>query len=255
MFMSAITVLKQNIPYGPFTRAEVAEQLGRGEITLDSLAFIDGLTQWTPLRDVLAKVDAAAVVPAPAPVATMPVGTDYGQTGPVSAGASAPIGTGYSYAATMQPPGHLVYAGFWLRFLAYVIDLVLLYAVVFTGSLLMGFVIGMVVVLVDRDALQSVLTIVKPVTVVITLVIFWLYFTLMESSRLQATVGKMALGLRVTNRQGERLGFGRATGRFFGKIVSALILYVGFMMAAWTERKQGLHDMLADTLVVRKPRA
>ena len=63
----------------------------------------------------------------------------------------------------------------------------------------------------------------------------------------------MALGLLVTDRQGNRIGFGRATGRYFGKIISALILFIGFMMAGWTERKQALHDMMADTLVVRKP--
>ncbi len=231
----------------------MADQLGRGEITLDSLAFVEGLTQWTPLRDVLAKVDAAG--PAPAAVVTMPIGTGYAPTSPVSAGANAPVGAGYSYAATMQPPDHLVYAGFWLRVLAYLIDLVLLYSVVFAGGLIVGFVIGFVVAIVNRDALQAVLTVVKPVTFLVTLVIFWLYFALMESGRLQATVGKMALGLRVTDRRGERIGFGRASGRFFGKIISGFILGVGYMMAGWTERKQALHDMLADTLVVRKPSA
>jgi uncharacterized RDD family membrane protein YckC len=83
----------------------------------------------------------------------------------------------------------------------------------------------------------------------------WLYFALQEASAAQATVGKRALGIYVTDRQGQRIGFGRATGRYFGKILSALILFIGFMMAGWTERKQALHDMLADTLVVRRPGA
>jgi uncharacterized RDD family membrane protein YckC len=56
----------------------------------------------------------------------------------------------------------------------------------------------------------------------------------------------------VTDAQGNRIRFGRATGRYFGKILSGLILYIGFMMAGCTPRKQALHDMLADTLVVRK---
>ena len=96
----------------------------RGEITLDSLAFVEGLTQWTPLREVLARVDAAAPPPQPppAPVATMPIGTGYATAGPVNPVGAMPIGTGYSYAATMQPPSHLVYAGFWLRFVAIFID-------------------------------------------------------------------------------------------------------------------------------------
>jgi hypothetical protein len=84
--MAAITVLKENVPHGPFTRAEVAQKLAVGEITLDSLAFIEGLTQWTPLRDVLARVDAATVpVPTPPPVATMPIGLPAGRpSGPVT---------------------------------------------------------------------------------------------------------------------------------------------------------------------------
>jgi uncharacterized RDD family membrane protein YckC len=73
----------------------------------------------------------------------------------------------------------------------------------------------------------------------------------MESSAKQATVGKMALGIIVTDLEGRRLGFGRATGRYFAKILSALILGIGFLMAAFTERKQGLHDMVASTLVVK----
>jgi uncharacterized RDD family membrane protein YckC len=79
----------------------------------------------------------------------------------------------------------------------------------------------------------------------------WLYFALLESSSKQATVGKMALGIRVTDLDGRRITFGRATGRHFGKILSGLILGIGFLMAAFTERKQALHDMLAGTLVVR----
>jgi uncharacterized RDD family membrane protein YckC len=78
-----------------------------------------------------------------------------------------------------------------------------------------------------------------------------LYAALMESSSKQATLGKMALGVRVTDLDGNRIGFGKATGRHFAKILSALILGIGFLMVAFTQRKQGLHDMLAGTLVMR----
>lgn len=73
----------------------------------------------------------------------------------------------------------------------------------------------------------------------------------MESSAKQATLGKMALGIVVTDLEGARIGFGRATGRYFAKILSGLILGIGFLMAAFTERKQGLHDIIAGTLVVK----
>jgi uncharacterized RDD family membrane protein YckC len=74
----------------------------------------------------------------------------------------------------------------------------------------------------------------------------------MESSARQATLGKMALGIVVTDLDGNRIGFGRATGRYFAKILSALILLIGFIMAAFTQKKQGLHDIIAGTLVVKK---
>ena len=79
----------------------------------------------------------------------------------------------------------------------------------------------------------------------------WLYFALMESSARGATLGKMALGLRVTDLNGNRIGFGRATGRYFGKIVSTAIFGIGFIMAAFTQQKQALHDIMAGCLVVR----
>jgi len=80
----------------------------------------------------------------------------------------------------------------------------------------------------------------------------WLYFALMESSAKQATLGKMLLGVRVTDLAGRRVSFGRATARYFCKLLSALILGIGFIMAAFHSRKQALHDLIAGTLVVRE---
>ena len=85
----------------------------------------------------------------------------------------------------------------------------------------------------------------------ISLVVGWLYFALMESSERGATVGKMAVGLRVVTDQGQRLSFLHATGRYFAKFISAIIFGIGFLMVGWTDRKRGLHDMIAGTLVVK----
>jgi uncharacterized RDD family membrane protein YckC len=245
--MNKITILNQaNVPMGPFTRAEVAEKLQRGEVTLASLAFIDGLAQWTPLRDVLAKVDAAAP-----PSGAMP-------TPPATLAATSPT---YSYAATMQPPSHLVYAGFWMRFAAIFIDGIILAIFGFLFGGVIGFIFGitgllgqgeMRVVQSDGTINGAFLTM-ELIVVGVMLVVRWLYFALQECSSAQATLGKRALGIRVTDMEGRRIGFGRASGRFFGKIISSLILCVGYMMAGWTERKQALHDMIAGTLVVRNP--
>jgi uncharacterized RDD family membrane protein YckC len=237
--MAGITVLKgNNVPHGPFTRTEVADQLNRGEITLDSLAFVDGLPAWTPLRDVLAKVD--GTTPAPPQSASF--------TAPPAVFGAPPAA--YSYAATMRPPDHLVYAGFWLRFVAAIVDWIILLPLA---------IISLVITYVQNSAsdntVKVVLAMISLLYSLICLVVQWLYFALQESSAAQATLGKRLIGIQVTDRQGNRIGFGRATGRFFAKFLSALIIYIGFMMAGWTERKQALHDMLADTLVVRKPGA
>jgi uncharacterized RDD family membrane protein YckC len=82
-------------------------------------------------------------------------------------------------------------------------------------------------------------------------IVGWVYFAGFESSHMQATPGKAALGLKVTDLNGNQIGFGTATGRYFGRILSG-ILYIGYIMVAFTERKQGLHDMLAGTLVVKQ---
>ncbi len=84
------------------------------------------------------------------------------------------------------------------------------------------------------------------------LIVNWLYNALMESSATQGTLGKMALGIIVTDMNGDRISFGKATGRFFGKIISSLILCIGFLMCAWTENKQCLHDMMAGCLLYKK---
>ncbi len=79
----------------------------------------------------------------------------------------------------------------------------------------------------------------------------WLYFALMEAGPMQGTLGKKVCGLIVTDLEGNRLSFLRATGRYFAKILSSMILGIGFLMAGFTARKQGLHDMAAGTLVYK----
>ncbi len=75
------------------------------------------------------------------------------------------------------------------------------------------------------------------------------YFAGFESSEKQATLGKQAVGIKVGNANGEQITFANALGRYFGKIISGLLLGIGFMMVGWDDRKQGIHDKLADTYV------
>ena len=89
------------------------------------------------------------------------------------------------------------------------------------------------------------------ITGILATAINWLYYALMESSKYQATLGKMAVGARVTDLEGNRISFARATGRYFAKIISGMILMIGYIMAGFTEKKQALHDMIANTLVIK----
>ena len=80
----------------------------------------------------------------------------------------------------------------------------------------------------------------------------WLYYALMESSSKQGTIGKQVMGIRVTDLEGNQISFGRASGRYFGKILSALILAIGYLMMLFTQKKQTLHDLMAGCMVVKK---
>jgi uncharacterized RDD family membrane protein YckC len=159
-----------------------------------------------------------------------------------------------AWQASARPP--VSYAGFWLRFVAFIIDSIVLY---FMGTIVtLPFLAAMGV----RDVMRGHLPMSPEEWMplmgafirlaFIRMVLNWLYYALLESSTWQATLGKKALGLEVTDVEGRRISFGRATGRFFAKIISALILFIGFIMAGFTEKKQALHDMIAGTLVIRK---
>jgi uncharacterized RDD family membrane protein YckC len=86
-----------------------------------------------------------------------------------------------------------------------------------------------------------------------SLLVTWLYHALMESSEWQATVGKRMFGLVVTDMAGRRVSFGRASGRHFGKIITNMVpAFIGYIMAAFTEKRQALHDMIAGCLILRR---
>ncbi len=88
--------------------------------------------------------------------------------------------------------------------------------------------------------------------IIVTYAISILYYAIMESSKAQASLGKMAVGIKVTDMDGQRISFGKGLLRSIGKIISGMILLIGYLMAAFTDKKQALHDMIASTLVVKK---
>jgi uncharacterized RDD family membrane protein YckC len=156
------------------------------------------------------------------------------------------------------PPGHTrltpppavrpFYAGFWKRFAAYFIDEIILS---FVGIMIMLVVAGIVGVPVGLSGLDE--DFIVPLVIIylgiIDLLLNWLYHTVLESSGRQATLGKRAMGIVVTDMDGKRISFGRANARFWSKIISGLFFSIGYIIAGFTERKQALHDLIAATLV------
>ena len=129
----------------------------------------------------------------------------------------------------VSPASVTQYAGFWERVVAILIDAIIISAaggtaviVTFGHGLALGFLAP------------------------------WLYEAFMMSSEWQATVGKRVMSIVVTDLGGNRISFARATGRHFAKYLSAFLLGIGFLMAPFTSKKQALHDIIAETLVIRR---
>jgi uncharacterized RDD family membrane protein YckC len=149
------------------------------------------------------------------------------------------------------------YGGFWIRLLAHLIDHVILGAI----AAPLFFIMAMPTILrvaheAERNQEPSpemIMAILSSVFlyVVVAFAGQWLYEAWLTSSSWQGTIGKRVLRLKVVDEAGNRISFGRATGRFFAKILSSMFFCIGFLMIAFTERKCGLHDMLAGTVVVR----
>jgi len=193
---------------------------------------------------------ALAAAGAPVPLATQ------NSAGVVPAGYGMPAQPVY-----VQPASKVAYAGFWLRVLAYCIDTIILG--VFAVPILIGAAMAMGI----GGMLESIPHNQDPfingmppafalfIFVCVCLGLFgtWLYFALLESSEWQGTAGKRALGLIVTDMNGQRVTFMRATGRHFAKIVTSFIpLGIGYAMAGFTQKRQALHDMIASCLVLRR---
>ena len=149
-------------------------------------------------------------------------------------------------ATVSKSSARVYYAGFWRRFLAVIIDGLIL-------DVVLG--IGFGIEFLSKGASRNPNTF-SVVEIIFNnigaLIIPWLYFALMESSSKQATLGKMSLGIIVTDLTGNRISFGKANARYWGKIVSVIILGIGYIMAGFTQKKQALHDIMAKALVVNK---
>jgi uncharacterized RDD family membrane protein YckC len=169
-----------------------------------------------------------------------------------------PAGAFMAPPAAMPAPAMIVqpYGGFWIRVLAMFIDSAVLGVVTVPITILLaGASMASIASMGDNPDPARVFALIFSLFAIFLPLIVglgWLYEALTTSGSWQATLGKHIVGLKVTDLAGNRISFGRATGRHFAKILSNMCLYIGFIMVAFTERKQGLHDMIAGTLVMKK---
>ena len=152
------------------------------------------------------------------------------------------------------------YGGFWLRFVAFLIDNVVMGVAIVLICIPLIFLTGLGAFIGEihpgeeiNDAGIGLIAGIIFLFFTVSVGVTWLYHSLMECSEWQATVGKKAMGLVVTDMAGQRVSFGRATGRHFAKIVTGMVpLAIGYIMAGFTEKKQALHDMIASCLILRR---
>lgn len=206
--------VKNNEKNGPISEEELIQNLNKGIIDSDTLVWSSGMPDWQKIK----------AVPTLNTHNTPPILKDK-------------VNTAFSSESTREA----IYAGFWLRTGAMLIDIIVMFLALF----FFGIFFFLMSSTSDPDEVEGWSTI-------IAFIGGWLYYAIWESSEYQATLGKLALGLKVTDESGNKIDFGKATGRYFGKIVSGLILYIGYLMAAFTKKKQALHDMMAGCLVVKK---
>lgn len=212
---------------GPVSPEELGHLFRSRQLHPSTLVWSEGLTGWVMASTIYGLVP---VEFAPAPPPIPPVG---------------------AYSAPSRRVRTVTYAGFWKRLVAAIVDKVIL----FFGGAALGSIAGMfagIALAASGSDMETIQAASSVLGFIVGIVLSWLYFTLFESSARQATPGKMALGIVVTDLDGDRISFARANGRYWGKLLSVLTLFIGYLMAAFTGKKQTLHDMVAGCLVVNK---
>lgn len=154
------------------------------------------------------------------------------------------------------------FAGFWIRFWANLIDgFILMLPMFVVNSIVYQQVVGMSkmdyeIMMIEKNSHDMFYVYTEPFeimvwTMPISFILGLLFYSMLTASKWQGTVGKRILGLKVVDLEGNRIGFARSLGRYFAYIPSGLIFYLGYVMVGVTEKKQGLHDMMAKTYVIK----
>lgn len=258
---------------GPVTEEQLNQLVSSGKITAATLVWREGMANWTPYGQVQA---AAGGTPAPNPAGAPTLASVLAPAGSLAAGSATetevlcgecrqlvPRDSAIQYGntwvcANCKPrfvqrlkegapmaaalSGPLEYAGFWIRFLAHIIDQVLLTI----AGVIIGFIFGLAFQSSSTDAAAILQGLLMLISVAIGMG-YEVFFVV----RFGATPGKMALRLKVVTAEGGPISVGRAFGRYFAKILSACTLLIGYIIAAFDDEKRALHDRICNTRVVR----
>jgi uncharacterized RDD family membrane protein YckC len=217
----------QGAEHGPVPADAARAAIAAGQAGPASQFWREGLPAWIDLRSAAAELGVAAG-PAPPP-------------DPYAAPRAQVAGADARFVASDD----VVPAGFVRRFAALFLDQLILAIPLFAIAMVLGLATGMAGQANSEPNVAFVL-----LFYLVWFVVLVLYYAGQESSVHQATLGKRALGIKVTDRDGRRLSFAHAVGRWFSAALSYLTFYIGFLMAAFTERKTALHDLVSGTQVV-----
>jgi len=234
---------------GPVSEAEFTRLVGVGTIRRETLVWRAGMKEWQPYGALLPPTPPA---PPASPEGAMP-GAGSGSSGGGAAPGAAPGATFSAPSATMspvRPVATLRYAGFWIRFLARIVDGLIIGLVNFVVTMPLGIAsFGFLTGTPDLSDIASMVGMILLATTIKVAIagVYEITLTTMKG----ATLGKMALGLKVVRPDGSGISAGRSAGRFFGTWLSGVILCIGYIIAAFDDEKRSLHDRLCDTRVIR----
>lgn len=234
---------RQEQRQGPMPVQVLRDAYRRGQLDGETLVWRDGMGQWQPLRLCAHElgVDDGPDLPFPPPPAA-------------DASPYAPPSATVSQASNYVASGDVVYAGFWRRWAALFVDAILVAIANYTVLMIvmLGFGLGFGAFQTPSEPGQLGASQIAMVIAIYVVgpTLSALYYVLQESSEAQATLGKRLLGIKVTDVDGRRLSRKHALGRWVSHLLCYVTVYIGYLVVAFTDRKQGLHDMAAGTLVV-----
>ena len=246
---------------GPVQEGEIAELFQNGGLSPETLVWKEGMDAWIPLQESPLAAAVQQVTASPVAASAQHVCAECGKTFPdsemiqyeqswVCAGCKPVFIQRMMEGAERK--GTLSYASIAKRFVAVFIDGIIIFGVIILVSVLPMAALGSLGTGPDHETMGAQTWF----AVLFTIISYGVgpAFEIFFIGKYGATPGKMLIGIKVVTPEGGRISYGRATGRYFGKIVSALILYIGYLMAFWDPERRALHDRMCGSRVINRER-